>query len=233
MTAKNLMNYPIKLSLKSEAAPIILIVAAWIFAFYFYAHFPAQVVTHWGFDGQPNGYMGKAAGAFAIPALLAGMYALLLGLPWLDPKSDRYAEFSGIYHFFKTAIIFVLFAVYIASGFYNLGYAVNINVIVPLLVGLLMIVLGNFMGKIKRNWFVGVRTPWTLSSENVWNKTNRFGGFMLVLFGIVLIISPLLSKPLAITLFVSGILLITIGTLVYSFVIYKQEQNKPKVDKGL
>lgn len=219
------MPYPIKLSLKSEAAPIILIVAAWIFAFYFYAHFPAQVVTHWGFDGRPNGYMGKAGGAFAIPGLLTGMYLLLLGLPWLDPKSDRYAEFGGVYNFFKTAIIFVLFAVYIASGFYNLGYAVNINVIVPLLVGLLMIVLGNFMGKIKRNWFVGVRTPWTLSSENVWNKTNRFGGFMLVLFGVVLIISPLLPKTLAIIAFVASALAMALGTILYSFLVYRKEKS--------
>jgi uncharacterized membrane protein len=225
------MPYPIKLSLKSEAAPIILIVAAWIFAFYFYAHFPAQVVTHWGFDGQPNGYMGKAAGAFAIPALLAGIYALLLGLPWLDPKSNRYAEFDGVYHFFKTAIIFVLFAVYIASGFYNLGYAVNINVIVPLLIGLLMIVLGNFMGKIKRNWFVGVRTPWTLSSENVWNKTNRFGGFMMVLFGFLVIASPLLPRTLGLGLFIVGALLASVVTVLYSFLVYRKEQNqKAKVE---
>ena len=219
------MSYPIKLNIKTEAVPVILVIASWIFAVYFYANFPAQVVTHWDFQGQPNGYMGKIGGAFAIPGLLTGIYLLFLGLPLLDPKGERYAEFGGIYHFFKAAIIFVLFGVYLASGYYNLGYPVNINLVVPVLVGLLMITLGNYLGKIKRNWFMGVRTPWTMSSEDVWNKTNRFGGFTMVLFGVIIIVSPLLPKMLALIIFVAGALAATLGSMIYSFYLYKKEKN--------
>jgi uncharacterized membrane protein len=220
------MTYPIKLSVKTEVIPVVLIVASWVFAFYFYAHFPAQVVSHWNFEGQPNGYMGKAGGAFAIPSLIVGIYLLFLALPLLDPKNERYAEFGEIFHFFKASIVFVLFGVYIASGFYNLGYPVSINLVVSILVGLLLIGLGNYMGKIKRNWFIGVRTPWTLSSENVWNKSNRFGGFTMVLFGLLVIASPLLPKKMGMFLFLAGALLATVGTIAYSFWIYRKEQNQ-------
>ncbi|MDR3643349.1 MAG: SdpI family protein [Candidatus Doudnabacteria bacterium] len=155
---------------------------------------------------------------------------MFLLLPWLDPKGDRYAEFSDVFNYFKSAIIFVLFGIYVSSGFYNLGYPVPIKFVVPALVGLLLVLLGNFMGKIKRNWFVGVRTPWTLSSENVWVKTNRFGGFMMVLFGLLIILSPFLPKTAALPLFIAGAILATVGTFVYSFVIYKKEQNVKTVN---
>lgn len=205
---------------------MLLIVAAWVLAFYFYAHFPEQVVSHWNYYGQPDDYSGRATGAFAIPALLAGMYLLFLALPWLDPRSERYAEFGKIYNFIKSAIMLVLFGVYVAAGLYNLGYPVKIGSIVPWLVGGLLIVIGNYMGKIKRNWFMGVRTPWTLSSENVWNKTNRFGGFMMMLFGLSLVINPFLPKMAALVLLILGGLLVTVGTIVYSFVLYKQERKQ-------
>jgi uncharacterized membrane protein len=220
------MPYPIKLSAKTEIIPAALIVAAWILAFYFYAHFPAVVVTHWGIAGEPNGFSGRATGAFAIPALLTGMYALFLWLPWLDPKAERYGQFAWIYQVIKNALIAVLFGVYLAASLYNLGYPVRISLVVPWLIGLLMIVLGNYMGKIKPNWFVGVRTPWTLSSEDVWNKTNRFGGFMMVVFGVIIIITPLLPKALGIALFIAGLLLVSVCSYAYSFVLYKKEKQK-------
>ena len=218
--------YPIKLSVKSEIVPVMLIVAAWILSLYFYAHFPAQVASHWDFQGKVNGYSSSAGLAFGIPALLTGMYLLFLGLPFLDPKKERYAEFGKIYHYIKAAIILVLFGVYVITGLYNLGYPVQVGIAVPWLIGLLFIVLGNFMGKIKPNWFVGIRTPWTLSSENVWTKTHRFGGFMMMLFGVLIIISPLLSKSLGIAVFVLGIVLVTVGSFVYSYILFRQEREK-------
>ncbi len=220
------MSYPIKLSVKSEFVPIILLIASWILSFYFYAHFPASVPVHWNFAGEANRYGSRAEGAFAIPAILTGMYALFLALPWLDPRGERYAEFGRVYHFIKAAIIAVMSGVYAISGLASLGFPVRVNVAVPWLIGILLIILGNYMGKIKRNWFVGVRTPWTLSSENVWNKTNRFGGFMMMLFGLCVIVSPALPQALGMALFILGALLAVVGTLAYSFILYKLERKK-------
>jgi uncharacterized membrane protein len=224
------MPYPIKLSVKSEILPILAVIASVILGFYFYAHFPQTVVTHWNWAGQPNGYSGKFTGAFAIPLLLLGMYVLFLVFPMLDPKKERYADFAKVYHFFKAAIILILSGVYAASGFYNLGFNIKISLVVPLMVGILMIVMGNYMGKIKKNWFVGIRTPWTLSSENVWNQTHRVGGWMFMAFGLLIIISPLLPKVLGLAAFILGIILVVFGTFVYSYLLYRKENKASRIN---
>ncbi len=219
------MLYPIKMSFKTEVLPAAMLIAAWIFGFYFYAHFPDQVATHWNFAGDADKYGSKASGAFAIPGVITGIYFLFLVLPFLDPKKERYAEFAGIYHFFKAAIMFVLFGTFIAASLANLGYAVRINVVVPLLIGVLFVAMGNFMAKIKSNWFVGIKTPWTLSSENVWTKTNRFGGFAMVVFGLMLIVSPLLPKVWSMIFLFTGVAVVSVGSFIYSYVAYKKERR--------
>ena len=220
------MTSPIKYNFKSEIFPLFLVCAALILGFYFYSHFPEKVVTHWNYAGEADGYGGRAAGAFAVPAMLAVMYFLFLFLPYFDPKKERYADFSEVYLKFRTAIIFCLFAVFSASGLYNLGFNIPIGKTVSLVIGLLMIFLGNLMGKLKKNWFVGIRTPWTLSSENVWNKTHRFGGFAFVIFGLLIIITPYLGKTLGLAAFIGGALLAVIGSIGYSYLAYRQERKK-------
>ena len=219
------MPYPIKVSWKTEILPLAMVIAALSLGAYFYPRFPGTVVTHWNIQGEPNGYMGRLGGAFVIPVMLAIMYLLFLVLPALDPKSERYAEFGKVYQILKNGILATLLAIYVAAGFYNLGYPVKINAIVPWLVGLLLIVIGNYMGKLKRNWFVGVRTPWTLSSENAWNKTNRASGYLMMLFGLAVIVTPYLPKAWGLWVFIGAAALMLLGSLIYSYVVYRQERR--------
>ncbi len=205
--------------------PILRIIISAILSVYFYSHFPAQVVGHWNFQGVPDRYTGKTGAAFGMLGVIAGMYILFLVLPLLDPKRERYQSFEKVYHFFKNSMVFVMSAIYAVAGFYNLGYNVKINLVVPLLIGLLMIAIGNYMGKIKNNWFVGIKTPWTLSSENVWNKTHRMGGYMFILFGLLIMVSPLLPKTLGLIAFILGVVLVVFGTMVYSYLVYRKEQK--------
>ena len=223
------MKYPIKLSVKSEIIPVLLIIVCAILSIYFYSHFPDRVVGHWNFEGTPDRYTSKTGAAFGMLGVIAGMYVLFLVLPLLDPKRERYQSFEKVYHYFKGLIISVMSAIYIVSGFYNLGYNLKINLIVPLIIGLLMIAIGNYMGKIKNNWFVGIRTPWTLSSENVWNKTHRMGGWCFMVFGLLIIVSPLLPKALGLAAFIAGIVLVVFGTMVYSYLVYRKEQNTKQI----
>jgi uncharacterized membrane protein len=220
------MKYPIKLNLKSEIMPMLILAAAVFFGFYFYYNYPEKVAAHWNFAGQVDRYSGKFEGAFAIPIMLVVMYVIFLVLPLLDPKKERYAEFEKYYRFFRSAILGTLFGVYIATGLFNLGYPIEIRKIVPFCIGALFIVIGKFMGKIKSNWFIGIRTPWTMSSENVWNKTHRVGGWLFVFYGLIMMVMPYLPETIGLGLFIFGTTTIVFGTFGYSYWLYRKEQDK-------
>jgi len=217
------MKYPINISWKTEIVPLLVIAASFVFGFYFYQNFPEKVITHWDFAGNPNGYSGKFFGAFGLPIMFLGFYGLFLALPLIDPKKQRYREFQKVYHIFKSVLLLVLFAIFLLASFANLGYPIAINQVTPILVGVLMIVMGNFMGKIKNNWFMGIRTPWTLSSENVWNKTHRLGGWLFVIYGILIMLTPFFNYAAGLSILLGGALLIVVVTLVYSYILYKKE----------
>jgi len=208
--------------------PLVLLAAAAGLSACFYARFPERVASHWNFSGEVDAYAGRGVVAFGMPAVMILMYLLFLALPSLDPKRERYGEFARVYRIFRTSIIGLLFVLYVATGLFNLGYPVKIGLLAPGLIGLLFIVIGNYLGKVKNNWFMGIRTPWTLSSENVWNRTHRFGGRLFVIFGLVVMAAPFLPETAAMASFFGGVALLVLGTLVYSYVIYAREQKEGK-----
>ncbi|HOZ55713.1 MAG: Immunity protein SdpI [Parcubacteria group bacterium ADurb.Bin316] len=222
------MNYPIKLTLKTELPAILILLATVLSSFYFYAHFPEMVPTHWNFAGEVDGWGTRWQGAFIIPIMLVAMYALFLLLPILDPKKERYSQFAKTYHIFKNLILIVLALVYFLASFNGLGFNIPIQYTVPVIIGLLFIVMGNYMGKLKRNWFIGIRTPWTLSSEEVWNKTHRVGGYLFVLAGLSMMLTPFLPKLYGYLLFGVMMVLIIFGTLAYSYFLYLKEKKNDK-----
>lgn len=219
---------PIKPTIKTEIIPLAAIIVSTIASFYFYAHFPESVPTHWDFQGEVNGWSPSWVAAFVFPAVAVGVYFLFLALPYLDPKKERYTQFSKVYHVFKGMIVVFMSLVYFAASLNGLGYNVPIQTYVPFLIGLMFIVLGNYMSKIKPNWFMGIRTPWTLSSEEVWNKTHRFGAKVFMFGGVVLMCMNVLPVGFRMPLFIVAVVTMSLGTVVYSFIIYKKEENLEK-----
>lgn len=218
-------NNLLRLSWKSELLPLLIIAGCIASSFFFYSQFPERIVTHWNFQGQADGWSSKSFGSFFFPLLLLGIYLLMIAVPYLDPKKERYGEFAKPYAILRTMMTAIFGLIYLATSFYNLGYDLNIGAITAASIGILMIVIGNYMGKIKKNWFVGVRTPWTLSSENVWNKTHRFSGALFMLWGAVIIAVPWLPETLGLILFFGGVLAVTLGSFAYSYLIFKKEKN--------
>ena len=215
-----------KFSLKTEIFPIILIIATLGASFYFYAHFPAKVPSHWNFRGEIDNYSSRAVGAFAIPLLTLVMYFFFLVLPKIDPKKEKYDKFARVYHIFKLAIILLLLLLYFVTALVGLGYQIEVGKIVPAAVGVLFIVMGNYMGKLKSNWFMGIRTPWTMSSETVWQKTHRLGGWMFVLAGIFLFGGVFLAKFFVYQfLFAIILAIILLVPMVYSYLLYRKERG--------
>lgn len=228
------MDNPLKISFKTEIFPILLVIISFVASFYFYANFPERVITHWGFDGRPDGWSSPAFAAFFFPALILGMYLLFLLLPFADPKKERYAEFAGTYQLFR--IIFVLFfvGIYFIASLSNLGFNLPVGTWVPILVGLLFVVIGNYLGKIKLNWYVGIKTPWTLSSEAVWNKTHRLAGKVFVIGGLILALEIFASKNFQFPLLLMVIIGIVLIPTIYSYILYRKEKQEKKsgMEKG-
>ncbi|MDP2708825.1 MAG: SdpI family protein [bacterium] len=220
------MSSPIKPTVKTEIIPWLLIVFSLAASAYLYSRLPERVATHWNFAGQSDGYGSGKAQAVIFPLLIIGLYLMFLFIPYIDPKKDRYAEFSKIYHIFKNIILTMMAVIYAMVGLNGLGYSVPVGLIMPALIGSLFIVIGNYMGKIKRNWFMGIRTPWTLSSEEVWNKTHRFGGKMFILAGILMIANIFLPASWRLPVFIFSIVAIVLGTIGYSYLAYVQEKKK-------
>jgi uncharacterized membrane protein len=220
---------PIKSTIKTEVVPVMLIILSILASFYFYAHFPDRVATHWNYNGQIDGWSGRGFAAFFFPMLNLGLYLLFLGLPYLDPKKDRYAQFAKPYHIFKTLIVGFLTVIYFLVGSAGIGYPVDISLIVPSGVGVLFIIIGNYLGKIKPNWFMGIRTPWTLSNEEVWNKTNRLGGKLFIIAGLIMLIGFLLPPSIFWVIFIIILAVIILLPIIYSYWLYQKiEKNKDK-----
>lgn len=118
----------------------------------------------------------------------------------------------------------VFVVVFGTSTLFNLGYPLNVGAIVAGSIGILFLIIGNYFGKLKLNYFVGFRTPWTLSSENVWNKTHRIGGKAFIVLGLIIAASPWL-KPMVAIIAISFGFSLMIGVGIYSYVLFKQERN--------
>jgi uncharacterized membrane protein len=186
---------------------------------------PERIPVHWNFSGEVDRWGSGKVHAVFFSVLVIGMYLLFLFIPYLDPKKARYEQFSKTYHIFKSIIIFFLFLIYLIASLNGLGYNISVAFWVPVLIGILFIIIGNYMGKIKSNWFVGIRTPWTLSSEEVWNKTHRFGGKMFILAGLLIAFEGIMPANWRLPIFIIALVVILLGTLVYSYVVYLKEKK--------
>jgi len=222
------MTNPIKPTVKSEVVSIIALMAVGIASVYFYYHFPEQVPIHWNIVGEVDRWGSGISSAISIPLIMIGMYLMFIFIPFADPRKERYNQFRKVYHVFKTLIIVFMALIYFITGFNALGYNLPIGILIPALVGVLFVLIGNYMGKIKMNWFVGIRTPWTLSSEEVWNKTHRFGGRMFILAGLIMIITPFFPVYFKGWLFFLAIAIILLGTIFYSYILYLKETKNKK-----
>jgi immunity protein, SdpI family len=182
--------------------------------------------VHWGASGQPDRYGGRFEALLTLPLMAIALYLLFLALPAIDPGRANYARFSGAYDTVRTAIVAFLAALYgvILASYHGATLSLS-NAIFPLL-GALFIVLGNLMGKLRPNWFIGVRTPWTLSSKRAWTRTNRIGGWVFIAFGPILAAAGLSHREWAVTSVIIALMASVLALAVYSYLIWRSDPDK-------
>lgn len=208
--------------------PLLIVLAAFAVSAIVYPQLPARVPTHWNAAGQPNGYSGRFWGAWLIPLVLVGMWAVIWILPRIDPRGANYAKFQPAFEAIIIALMLFLAALHIIALRAALGYPAHMERIVPLGVGILLVVIGNLLPRARPNWFVGIRTPWTLSSDRVWEKTHRLGGKLFVAGGLIIIVAGILVSQWAHIVLIVVMLAITLGVMVYSYMEWKREQPAPR-----
>lgn len=182
---------------------------------------PDQMVVHWNAGGDPDGTTAKAAALALVPALAAGLLGLFAVLPRVDPKAESVASFRAYYDWFVVAFTAFLALVHVGIVAFNLGYGFEFTAL--LVVGLagLSYAVGVVLTHAERNWFVGIRTPWTLESEEVWRRTHRLGGRLFKLAALVTL-GGLAVGEYGVFFFAVPAVLIAVVTAGYSYVLYER-----------
>lgn len=154
---------------------------------------------------------------------MAAVLALFRLLPRLDPRRANYEKFGETYDLVVTAVMVVLLCMHVLALGVALGWPVPIGRLAPLIVGALLMVVGNVLPRARPTWFFGIRTPWTLSSDRVWERTHRVGGYMMIVAGATIALSGLLWPRWGGTTAVLSGAALSLGLLGYSYVAWRRE----------
>jgi len=186
-----------------------------------YPYMPPRIATHWNAYGQVDGYMSPFWGLFLLPLINASMALLFLAIPHIDPRKSNIALFRKQYDRLVILVLVFMLVVQLQVILWNLGVQISPNLLIPVGIGLLYFYIGIVFEHAKPNWFVGIRTPWTLSSDIVWEKTHRLGARLFKLAGIITIASVLV-QDYAVWILLVTVLVIALVLVIYSYVEYKK-----------
>lgn len=190
-----------------------------------YGHLPETVATHWNLQGTPDGYSSRFWAVVAMPLVILGLTGLFNVLPKVDPKRDNYAKFLDTYWLIANAVLvftLVAHALIIANG---LGYTVKVDRLLPIGIGLLLAFLGNYLTRVEPNWFIGIRTPWTLSSDAVWRRVHRTAGWLFAIGGLVIAAGAFAPRSAFMPLLTITVVIAAGIPVVQSYVLWRREQH--------
>ncbi len=203
------------------AAVLVLTIGLTILA---YPALQAPLPSHWNAAGQVDGYLPKLWGVLIVPLLMFPCTALFFVLPRIDPLKENYRKFRQYYEGFILVFDLFLLIIQLQIVLWGLGYQVSPNLILPPVFGALFIYIGFMVEHAEQNWFVGIRTPWTLSSEQVWKKTHALGGKLFKITGIIAL-AGVFFGDYALWFVLVPAISVAIGTIVYSFIEFRKEQG--------
>lgn len=210
---------------KSIIFALLIVLASFGASTYFYPQMPETVASHWDINGEVNGYMSKFWGLFLMPIISLAIFLFFLAIPKIDPLKSNIEKFRKYFDAF--IVVFLLFFLYVhlLTVVWNLGVGFNMAQLMSPAFGVLFYYCGVLMEKAKQNWFIGFRTPWTISSAEVWDKTHRAGGALFKISGIIAL-GGLILPAVAFYLVIFPILFFSLYITVYSYWEYKNTARK-------
>ncbi len=205
---------------KSYVIAIGMILLSFIVGIYFYPQMPERMASHWNAQGQVDGYVSRFFGLFLIPLISVGLFLLFIAIPKIDPLKRNIKTFRKYYDRFVVLIIIFLLYVYVLTILWNLGVEFNMSQLLMPALGVLFYYCGVLLENAKRNWFIGIRTPWTLSNEKVWEKTHKVGGKLFKIAGIITAVGVFFDNALFFALV--PVLVVAVYTVIYSYLEYQK-----------
>ena len=199
----------------------IIVLALFVISTIVYPSLPSRLITHWGASGEANGYSSKLFGLFFLPIITFVLLVLFFFIPRIDPLKKNIEKFKGYYALFVLLFVLYMGFIHIISILLNYGMKINIMFFILPAMGLLFFFMGFLLEKTKRNFFIGIRTPWTLSSDKVWGQTHKLGGKLFKICGVIAILGLFFTKY-AIWFILVPILASVIVLVIYSYVKYTQ-----------
>ncbi len=212
---------------KITIAILVVIALSFITAGYFYQQMPAEVATHWNAEGQADGFGDKFWGMFLFPFILVAIMLLYLAIPRIDPLRENIKKFMNYYGGFMLLIALFLFYLQMLAIAWNLGSRFNMSQLLAPAFGAFFYYAGILIENAKRNWFIGIRTPWTLSDERVWQKTHARAGWLFKVAGVFALLGVLMPDN-AVLLMLIPVILVAFYSILYSYLEYQKIGKKGK-----
>lgn len=202
-----------------------LLLAMFLSTLFLYQQLPDTVAIHWNASGAADGFSGKGFGLFLLPAITGLCLLLFAAIPKIDPLKQNIQKFSTEYHGFVLVFSALFFALQIFVLAFNLGIRADIRIVIAPGIALLIAYTGYMMSKAKRNYFIGIRTPWTLASDKVWDKTHAIGSKLFYVLAAFVLLAAAFPQ-FFLWLLLVPIIAVTAFLFVYSYNEFRKEENK-------
>jgi uncharacterized membrane protein len=210
-------------------AMIAIVLAGFIIGAALFGQMPDPMASHWNAAGEADGTISRFWGVFLIPVISLGVLLLFLAIPRIDPLRANIDKFKGYYYGFATVFMIYFLYIYILTMLWNLDMRFDMTKALMPAMGILFIFVGAMIRKAKRNYMVGIRTPWTLASDEVWERTHKLGGWLFIGAGVVIGILAIFLTTATFWVLIGLILGVTVFTMIYSYVIYKKLEKAGKI----
>lgn len=208
---------------------IVMVALQLVLALYALTQLPAgaQIAIHWGVNGEPNGYADAWFGLLILPVMTALLGPFLAVIPRFDPRAENLARSGSAYRWIVGSSLILLGAVQVFIVLAALGNEIDVTPFVGIAVGILFVIIGNFLGKTRSSWFLGIRTPWTLSSDRSWTLTHRLGGYLFIATGLVSALVAFVFPP---AVFFWVLMVGVVGSVVllsvYSYLVWRSDPDR-------
>ncbi|MEX2317249.1 MAG: DUF1648 domain-containing protein [Pirellulales bacterium] len=215
-----------KLSWRVELPQLLIIASVFALSIWAWQQLPERIPVHWNIRGEVDGYGSKFVGLLLMPMVIVATYVLMAVIPLIDPRRANYPSFQKAYSAIRFAVLLFFAAIHAAIVAASFGPRLNMTYVMLPALGVLFLVIGNFMSKIRPNWFVGVRTPWTLSSRLSWDKTHRLAGWLFLLMGLLFFVVALVPTAAMYAGMLAFDVICVAWIIIYSYLVYRRDPHR-------